>query len=293
VSDRYPKSFEDLPSWARSNEVSIEETRRRFAQFVVLCGIAQVRELRDYLVFKGGNALDFVLQPNRSTIDLDFSLDMDGGSSLANSERLNALLARGLRQVAPRFSMSLAVHSVKQQPPGAAKTFITFEARVGYALPDEHQLKIRMGNSQPSSHVLPVDISINEPIAGWTRFVLDATLDPLRISTLEDIVGEKLRSLLQQPIRNRNRQQDLLDIAVVVRLHESLDRQAVSDALLLKAHARNVPVSRTAFRNPEVIRRAALGYQALEGTTRTMFIPFDEALAIVLAFVDELAIPET
>jgi hypothetical protein len=36
----------------------------------------------------------------------------------------------------------------------------------------------------------------------------------LRIATLEDIVGEKLRAILQQPVRNHSRAQDVFDIAV-------------------------------------------------------------------------------
>lgn len=292
MSDLYPRSLENLPDWAESNGLTIEEARRRFAQFVVLCGVASVRILRDYLVFKGGNALDFVLQPNRSTTDLDFSLDMDGGEPLGGTKQLRDALTIGLRQVAPRFGVALAVHSVTQQPPGKDKTFITYRAKIGYALPDQHRLKIRMANNHTSPHVLPIDISINEPIVGSTTFALDDRFELLRISTLEDIVGEKLRSLLQQPIRNRTRKQDLLDIAVVVRANEAIDRQWVATALRIKAEARNVPVTRTAFRNPEVIRRAGIGYAALQFTTRTTFIPFDEALAIVLAFVDDLPIPE-
>jgi predicted nucleotidyltransferase component of viral defense system len=256
VSDRYPQSLSDVASWARLNGVTIEEARQRFAQFVVLCGVASVRSLRDYLVFKGGNALDFVLQPNRSTIDLDFSLDMEGGEALASAREIQNALTVGIRQVAPRFGMALAIHSVKQQPPGEEKTFITFEARIGYALPDERQLLIRMANNQTSPHVLAIDISINEPIFASTTFKIAEGFGSLRIGVLEDIVGEKLRSLLQQPIRNRNREQDLLDIAVVVRANESIDRQDVATALQLKAQARNVPVTRKAFRNPEVIHRA-------------------------------------
>ncbi len=86
MTDLYPKSFVGLATWARSNGVTVEEARQRYAQFVVLCDIASVGSLRDHLVFKGGNALDFVLQPNRSTIDLDFSLDMMTGADLANAE---------------------------------------------------------------------------------------------------------------------------------------------------------------------------------------------------------------
>ena len=112
------------------------------------------------------------------------------------------------------------------------------------------------------------------------------------MSTIEDIVGEKLRALLQQPIRERNRQQDLLDIAVIVREKTVLDRAKVAEFLQAKAAARGVPVSKAAFRNPEVAEWARRDYAALAATTRTIFIPFNDALATVLAFTDELSIPD-
>jgi len=292
VSALYPRSFADLSFWAETKGVTIEEARRRFAQFVILCGIASVRSLRTKLVFKGGNALDFVMSPNRSTIDLDFSLDMDMGADLASVDRLEAAFTTGLRRVSPHFGLGLAVHSVHQNPRGSDKTFITFQARVGHALPNERQLLIRMSNKQTSPHVMPVEISINEPIFDSTVFSIDDRFGELRISTLEDIVGEKLRALLQQAIRNRNRRQDVLDLAVAIRMNPALDRDHVASALLMKAQARNVPVSRAAFMSDELARRAGLDYDALEATTRTLFIPFDEALAMVLAFVNELPIPE-
>lgn len=293
MSDPYPRTFQGISAWSLGTGIPIQDTRTRFVQFLILCGIASEPLLRNNLVLKGGNALDFVLQPNRSTIDLDFSLDMTMGADLADAEALRAAISAGLRRVAPLYGCSLAIHSVRQNPKGSDRSFVTYEARVGYALPDDRQLLIRMANNQTSPHVMPVEISINEPIFDSTVFTIDERFGELRISTLEDIVGEKLRALLQQSIRNRNRRQDVLDLAVAIRTNAALDRDHVAAALLMKAQARGVPVSRDAFKSEELGRRARLDYDALEATTRTLFIPFEEALAIVLGFVDELAIPET
>jgi len=145
---------------------------------------------------------------------------------------------------------------------------------------------------QTSPHVLPIEISTNEPIGDSTLFTIDENFQPLRVCTVEDIVGEKRRALLQQPIRGRNRRQDVLDVAVIVRANPLLNRDQVIRFLLLKAEARDVPVSRAAFRNPEVAERARVDYDALEATTRTIFIRFGEAFATVLSLADELAIPD-
>lgn len=56
--------------------------------------------------------------------------------------------------------------------------------------------------------------------------------------------------------------------------------------------ARNVPVSRLAFREPEIARRTSQDYEALKDITRSTFVPFEEALAAVLTLVDQLQIPE-
>ncbi len=79
-------------------------------------------------------------------------------------------------------------------------------------------------------------------------------------------------------IRNRDRPQDLLDIAHLLRQDAPLDLGKVSRYLLEKAEARNVPVSKAAFRHPELAERASHGYEELENTVRGEFVPFDEAL---------------
>jgi predicted nucleotidyltransferase component of viral defense system len=292
MTDGYPRSFGSLAAWASANRVTMSEARQRFVQYVALCGIASVPPLRHCLVFKGGNALDFVWQPNRSTVDLDFSVDPARTEFQPGIDSLRTLLGRGLSIATSRFGVAFAITSLKQQPPGAERTFITYAARVGYALPDEARLLIQMANKQNSPHMLPIDISINEPICAATVFTIDERHEQLRVSTLEDIVSEKLRALLQQSIRGRNRKQDILDIAVAVRVHAGLNRAQVAAFLHAKADARDVPVSKSAFRDREIAERARVDYDALESTTRTLFIPFDEAIRTVLAFVDELPIPD-
>lgn len=194
MTDQFPRSMSELGGWAHANRVPVGEARQRFAQYGALCSITSVPALRMGLVFKGGNALDFVWQPNRSTIDLDFSLDMVGASFDASAQRIGELLGQGLRVASNRIGIRYAVHSVRPPSPGAGKTFVTYTANVGYALPDERQLVLRMEQRQPSPHVIPVEISLNEPICDSTLVTIDPDYAQLRVSTLEDIVGEKLRA---------------------------------------------------------------------------------------------------
>ncbi len=183
-----------------------------------------------------------------------------------------------------------AIHSVRKQPPGQGKTFVTFEVRTGYALPDQLDLTGRMRQGRRSPHVIPVEISLNEPICADEGIDVQAT-HRLRVSTLEDIIAEKLRALLQQPIRNRGRRQDLLDVALLVQSHKEMDHSQVAEFLCRKSAARGVPVSRAAFHNPEVAERAKQDYDELQTTTRRTFLPYNEALQMLLTFTDSLPIP--
>lgn len=246
-------------------------------------------------MFKGGNALDFVWQPNRSTRDLDFSADMalvgDDWEPMQVADLLRGSLESGLRVATEQLGVVFAIHRVTKQPPAPESTFVTFELRVGYALPDQRPLIGRIGQGLQSTQVIPVDVSLNEPICADQPVDIQAA-NTLRVSTIEDIVAEKLRALLQQPIRNRGRRQDLLDIAVILREHPRLDRARVAEFLGRKARARDVPASRAAFRDPEIARRASQDYEALRQTTRYAYIPFDDALQALLDFVGTLDIPD-
>jgi len=290
-SPDYPTSFTEIPAWASENRVPPSEARRRFAQYAILAAIASSSSLRRLLVFKGGNAQDFVWSPNCSTLDLDFSADMQAaGANDIDEAELGRLLTRALIVSERELGVAMAVHGVRRQPPGEGKTFVTYTARIGYALQDDPRNRTRLGARQPSSNVVPVEVSINEPIGADETLPLGGTR-ALRVSTIDDIVAEKLRAFLQQKgtIRNRNRPQDLLDIAYLLGHNTPLDRGRISRFLLDKAEARYVPVSKAAFRDPELSDRAS---QALRDTVRGDFIPFDEALGLLYLLAEELHIPE-
>lgn len=291
MNSTFPLSFAEIRSWAGEAGVPMSEARVRFAQYAILQAISASRRLREGLVFKGGNALDFVWQPNRSTVDLDFSVDHDSILANPDAATIKALLEGGLAVAATKLGLAFRLLRVEPQPPGDGKTFVTFQARIEYAQPDQPRHRQRLEQGEVIRQGIDLDISINEPIGAAP--ILEVSLDLyLRVATIEDIVAEKLRALLQQLIRNRVRPQDLLDIAVVLREQPELDRILVATFLLIKAEARGVPVSRTAFRHPELADRAGIGYAELAATTRTSFVPFDEALNALYAFIDELPISD-
>jgi hypothetical protein len=170
----------------------MSEARRRFAQYAVLRAIASLARLSELLVFKGGDALDFVWSPNRSTIDLDFSADMRAGAAALDEARLEGMLSRALGVSDRESGVVLRVHSVRRQPPGEEKTFVTHTGRIGYALPDEGRNRTRLDVGPPSTNVLPAEVSINEPIGTDADVAVGDR--SLRVSTPDGIVAEKLRA---------------------------------------------------------------------------------------------------
>ena len=283
MNEKYPRAFPDIGGWAKANKVTVQEARARFAQYGILRAVSDSRQLSATLVLKGGNALDFVWSPNRSTKDLDFT-----STDPLEGDELKTLLQESLAATGRKLGTLYRVHSVKRQPPAPDATFVTYAVSVGYALTDEAPLRKRLEGGQTSPLVIPLDVSLNEVVCE-DEPVDTAGVHKLRVSSREDIVAEKLRSLLQQPVRNRYRRQDLLDIAVT-RRQRPLDADKVADFLRRKSAARGIVVSRTAFRDPEVKRRAAQDYDGLASTTRTLFVAFDDAWGELLALVDELPI---
>jgi predicted nucleotidyltransferase component of viral defense system len=283
----YPRSLRDADQWAQVRGIQRSEARARFAAAGVLEAIASSRPLREELFFKGGNALNFVWCPNRSTTDLDFSCRDEPFSM----ERLRELLDTGLHAASRRLGTTYSIQQFKRQPPGPDKTFVTYEVSVGYALADDQRNRKKMHNQQPSHATVKLDISINEIVCDFSSKPLPSG-HSVHVCTLEDIVAEKYRALLQQKERNRQRPQDVLDIAVILRSGDALRPDFIARFLQAKAAARDIPVHAAALDHPEIRLRAAAGYSDLENTAHR-FIPFDEAFALVLDYFHTLPLPHS
>jgi predicted nucleotidyltransferase component of viral defense system len=283
----YPASLRGIGEWAASNRMRVREAKFRFAQYGVLQAVADSHTLSQILAFKGGNALDFVWQPNRSTRDLDFS----SSDSTLTAEQLRTFLKPSLGRVSRSTGILYRVQKMEQQPPGPDRSFITFEGKIGYALSDDRRNRQLIQQDKSSNATVPLAVSLNDPICGIVEVDI-ASSNPLHVCQLEDIVAEKLRALLQQPLRNRRRPQDVLDICVAVQQNPDLDLNLTAEFLLEKARARNVPVSRAAFHQEEIRSRAFEGYNELRETTRNAFIEFEEAFAIVLSLVEQLPLSD-
>lgn len=288
----FPVRYTEVREWARNAGVSVADAERRYCQYLILHSISRNSFLRSELAFKGGNALEFVYLPNRSTTDLDFSFLTGGMDSEPLRQKSEAELSTALILSNDGFGTVLRLQSMKQNPPRPEAKFPTFTARVGFATPDQHRQRDRLLAGGSSANVIPVEMTLNEIVCEWRNTSIGRSNIDLNVSSINDIVAEKLRAILQQTTRNRFRSQDVLDIASIsLASNLQIDHHKVATFLLQKSSARNVVVSRARFREPELRLRSAKQYQDLADTTRHTFIPFDDAWEIVMDLVDQLDIP--
>jgi predicted nucleotidyltransferase component of viral defense system len=292
MEDRlHPLSLEDLDSWRRRAGVSADEARKRFAQFVALESIAGEPGLRDVLSFKGGNALRFVYGSPRSTLDLDFTAD---SSFPDEQDYIRQVLNRALLQGGNLFGIKLKCQRVERKPAKKQATLPTYDIAIGYQLPGDRYFADLESPGRQVTTVVKVEISFNDIVCETQRRQLSQRHPAeIRVCSLEDILAEKLRALLQQVIRNRNRPQDVFDIARMVRDHgPALNLGKIATFLVQKCTARSIPVARAAFAEEGVKSRAAYEYDQAILDSPTDLIPFEEAWESVLALVARLAIPE-
>ena len=259
-------------------------------EFVVLHCIAEDQILGRSIVLKGGNALRFACRSSRSTKDLDFSVDADGFPN--DVDQLRKLLDHALARAERRFGAKAKCQRVKKNPPTPNATHPTYDVAVGYQLPQDRYYHNFTDRDVPT--VVTLEISFGDLICETTILQLgDQQPQRLRVCTLEDIVAEKLRALLQQAIRNRHRPQDVYDIALYRREPDvTLNLAKVADYLKRKSEIRNIHVGKARF-DDEIRDMAKFDYdKRMEDQVGETFIPFEEAWNEVLRLVRELDIPE-
>lgn len=285
----FPITLAGLDDWRRAAGVTSGEARKRFAQFVVLESIAARPAIGRHLAFKGGNALRFLHGNPRSTVDLDFTvLDTlpDAGDPLRSV--LDAALAAG----GHRRGIAVRCQRVRRNPKEPTATRPTYSVSVGFQLPgDRHYAAFTAGSKQVTD-VIALELTFNDAVCDYE----DRTLSPdgtaaIRACTLNDIIAEKLRALLQQVPRNRRRPQDVFDIARVVREGLEIDPLRIADYLRRKCLDRDIRPTRAAFHDPEIAERASTGYESELRLTQGVVPPFAEAWAAVMTLVNQLDLP--
>lgn len=96
--------------------------------------------------------------------------------------------------------------------------------------------------------------------------------------------------MLQQPIRRRQRRQDVYDLARLIETFD-LDRAeqaAILEDLLIKCRARDIEPDSTSISAEEVVSRARANWQTIQVEIDEPLLPFEDRFAIVRAFYEGL-----
>lgn len=253
-------------------------------EFVVLKCIAAHAVTRHAMVFNGGNALRFAYDSPRSTIDLDFSADGTGIPD--NQDEIRRLLDSALTLAQRQFDVKAKCQRVKRNPKSPDATRPTYDVTIGYQFPDDRYF--HNFEDRNSSTVIPLDISLHDLVCETAEW---AGVRGLKVCSLEDILAEKLRSLLQQKIRNRNRWQDVYDICRCMQ-RSKIDRDKIADFLMQKSAIREIEVRKSNF-DDEIRKRAACDYESrVRQQAPRDIILFDDAWHNVELLVQSLNIPD-
>ena len=278
----------DLPSWVES-EVNPQRKIFRQSVHLVLRSIAQSKKLSPLMVMKGGILLAIRYNSPRFTTDIDFST-----SRKIQDVAIPALLADIQSALAPvsadnEYGLALSVQSHVVKPPIRPNvSFPTLTIRIAFAKRSDRNQMARLQAKQ-AANTLEIDYSFNE----WANSTEQQDIDggALSIYAYHDLIAEKIRSVLQQPIRKRHRLQDIYDLCLLLEgATFSLDEKSI---ILQKLYAasddRKVVLTREAMRNPEVINMSAAGYaEALPALIDSDPPAFEDSYKTVTDFFESL-----
>lgn len=280
----------DVRAWVEAAANDPVLYRDRQVTEIVLSAIGLAPTLSANLVLKGGTLMALAFGSLRLTGDIDFSADVEPADfDQALTEELDALLPKVALRLG-YLDLVCRVQSIRKMP--RSENFEDHSCpallvKIGSAVRGTpEQVRLEQGRAP---RVVQVEISFRDQVYSSQSLLLSGAGAAVRAFTLHEVIAEKLRALLQQPIRNRNRRQDVYDIAFLLAGHvlDANDRALIHRILLDKCASREVPVDAAALENPEVVARAQADWNSLKLELAEL-PPFEERFGRVAAFYRSL-----
>ena len=161
--------------------------------------------------------------------------------------------------------------------------------RIGYAKRGSAQERL-LAKSNASS-VIDLEITFRDQVYQFQELCLIDAAVAVQAFSLNEIVAEKLRALLQQKKehRDRYRRQDVYDIAYLLENYSFDDaaRNEVLDIFTQKCASREIFPTRSSLTDPEVVERARTDWNSIELEV-TELPEFDAQFEKVARFYTEL-----
>ena len=135
-----------------------------------------------------------------------------------------------------------------------------------------------------------IDISFNEPAVRHVE-ILDIGGDGrLPAYAPAEVVAEKLRAILQQPVRDRIRHQDVFDIEFLLREYEfdAAQKASILEALIEKCQSRGIDPGIDSFEDAEIRERAGRAWPLIKLETGGDLPEFGHCYETVRQFYRQL-----
>ena len=241
------------------------------------------------MIMKGGMLMALRYESSRFTKDADFStreLYIQGNEKELIAELEVQLV---IANVELSYDTSCKIQRSELKPTGLDKTFPTLALKIGYAPKSNARAMSRLLAKQ-SPTVVEIDYSYNETVLDTEVLQLVDGLE-LQAYSLVNLMAEKYRSVLQQMIRNRNRRQDIYDLALLL---SHVDRWTHAERVQLKslivasAEPKGIKAQADSMTDLRIREMAAKGYEDLAAEVEEPLPEFDEIYQQVLQFYESL-----
>ena len=228
----------EIEAWVA--EAPINQRKFRMAVHVILKAIATSDYLKPHMIMKGGMLLGIRYKSSRYTKDIDFStpeLFENFNRDLFRTE-LDESLVAATDELS--YGIDCIVQSFNIQPkekPGVELTHPSLLITIGYA---EKGTRLHQNLLQKRcSDIIKIDYSFNEVVPHPEELSLEG--EQLTAYGFTDLIAEKIRSVMQQVVRNRQRRQDIYDLNYLLDSTETLDDEEkliVLRSIILKSQGR-------------------------------------------------------
>jgi len=218
----------------------------------------------------------------RYTRDIDFSTD--ASYVAAEAAQLLSELEQQLALAADRlpYATLCRLQSSAIVPKGENRTHQTLALKIGYAdMTNDRAVQRLLAKS--SAQVVEIDYSYNEVVFDVEVVQLEGGVT-IHTYSLHNVIAEKLRSLLQQPVRRRNRRQDVYDICLLLESGEPLGAgglTAIHQMLMASSRSKGIEPVAGSMDDSAVVSMAQEGYEDLQSDISGQLLPFEQAMGKV------------
>ena len=252
---------------------------------LILSAIGTSTALRSKMVMKGGLLMAIRYDSGRFTKDADFSTRdrYEPGMEQALIDELERQLDTANESLS--YDTMCRIQRYEVRPARIERRFQTLGLNVGYAPRSKRREMEKLLNKQAPT-IVEIDYSYNEAVYDVEILALGDG-DELRAYSFLNLIAEKLRSLLQQPIRKRNRRQDVYDLHLLITGSKPLENEECAQLLaLLRAscRAREIEPDVNSLAEPAIREMAMKGYEDLAPEVEGDLVSFDDAYTRVQAF---------